>query len=505
MSLLLSTYTSHDHQQMLREAARAARTIAESEWELGAWLLAIDRTQAYKSSGFRSTLGFAIARLDLEPSKASNLLRIMKVLEGLPHLSEAFRTGQVGYAKIREITRVAKPDTEQSWLEYARDHTTDQVRQKVVCSPAAFERRLRVARSQADNLFTEKVLALRPIPQNRSDGSSALKACPSEQEALSCKNRGSTGVAPGAHQAQLSSSNAPCHALASPGDTSKVTLGSGQANSYPAAPPGGPLALSPGLPGAGPGSDESESHPDREGRDRVWSSASVPGPELATEDLFPLEEDGLPAPRRVRLVIELEAEDYAEWSATVERLSRQLGRRLGAREAMLELSRRHVAHTRGSSLKKNPVVVRLDQDGQGVIESDRGPLAISPESTRDYLNRASSLALGGPEASIVLLAPNPREKVPPSLVQALVARAGGCCEACSRRGVLHVHHIQPRSRGGTNSLQNLLLLCPSCHRRQHDRDFVPGSPWDRARERRRRNRKLRDRKQAQPTGSDSVV
>jgi hypothetical protein len=77
MSLLLSTYTSHDHQQMLLEAARAARTMAESEWELGAWLLAIDRTQAYKSSGFRSTLGFAIARLDLEPSKASNLLRIM--------------------------------------------------------------------------------------------------------------------------------------------------------------------------------------------------------------------------------------------------------------------------------------------------------------------------------------------------------------------------------------------------------------------------------------------
>ncbi len=110
MSLLLSNFTCHDHQQMLREAARAARTMAESEWELGAWLLAIDRTRAYKSSGFRSTLGFAIATLDLEPPKASNLLRIMNVLEGLPH----FRTGQVGYAKIREITRVAKPDTEQS-------------------------------------------------------------------------------------------------------------------------------------------------------------------------------------------------------------------------------------------------------------------------------------------------------------------------------------------------------------------------------------------------------
>ena len=37
---------------------------------------------------------------------------------------------------------------------------------------------------------------------------------------------------------------------------------------------------------------------------------------------------------------------------------------------------------------------------------------------------------------------------------------------------LHVHHLQPRSQGGTNAPDNLLTLCESCHKALHKGEFV---------------------------------
>lgn len=37
--------------------------------------------------------------------------------------------------------------------------------------------------------------------------------------------------------------------------------------------------------------------------------------------------------------------------------------------------------------------------------------------------------------------------------------------------VLHVHHIKPRSMGGTDDLSNLVVLCFDCHLKAHNYDF----------------------------------
>ena len=42
------------------------------------------------------------------------------------------------------------------------------------------------------------------------------------------------------------------------------------------------------------------------------------------------------------------------------------------------------------------------------------------------------------------------------------------CRNCGFRQNLHAHHIQFRSHGGKNELQNLISLCNSCHRSLHD-------------------------------------
>ena len=40
-------------------------------------------------------------------------------------------------------------------------------------------------------------------------------------------------------------------------------------------------------------------------------------------------------------------------------------------------------------------------------------------------------------------------------------------ERCGRRARIHTHHIQPRSRGGTDDLSNAAGLCFNCHLRVH--------------------------------------
>lgn len=46
------------------------------------------------------------------------------------------------------------------------------------------------------------------------------------------------------------------------------------------------------------------------------------------------------------------------------------------------------------------------------------------------------------------------------------------CQKCGAGGPgieLHAHHKIPRSRGGSDSLQNLETLCARCHSREHGR------------------------------------
>lgn len=50
-------------------------------------------------------------------------------------------------------------------------------------------------------------------------------------------------------------------------------------------------------------------------------------------------------------------------------------------------------------------------------------------------------------------------------------RDGWKCRQCGRRGMLHVHHKRPVSRGGWHWPINLVSLCPSCHERAHGWDI----------------------------------
>jgi hypothetical protein len=59
-------------------------------------------------------------------------LRVAEALEALPRLTEALQAGALKWCAVRELTRVATPDTECAWLEASENKTTSQLEQLVV-------------------------------------------------------------------------------------------------------------------------------------------------------------------------------------------------------------------------------------------------------------------------------------------------------------------------------------------------------------------------------------
>lgn len=50
-----------------------------------------------------------------------------------------------------------------------------------------------------------------------------------------------------------------------------------------------------------------------------------------------------------------------------------------------------------------------------------------------------------------------------ALTVSVYKRDGWKCRYCSSRSGLHPHHVIFKSQGGTDTMDNLLTLCASCH------------------------------------------
>ena len=79
------------------------------------------------NGGFRSCAHWLSWRVGLDLGAAREKVRTARALGELPLLSEALARGEISYAKLRAITRVATPETEQRLLGVARGGTASHV------------------------------------------------------------------------------------------------------------------------------------------------------------------------------------------------------------------------------------------------------------------------------------------------------------------------------------------------------------------------------------------
>ena len=82
-------------------------------------------------SGWTSCAHWLSWRTGLAPGPAREHVRVARALKELPKLSDAMRRGVVSYSKVRAVTRVATPETEQALLDVALCGTAAHVEQIV--------------------------------------------------------------------------------------------------------------------------------------------------------------------------------------------------------------------------------------------------------------------------------------------------------------------------------------------------------------------------------------
>jgi 5-methylcytosine-specific restriction endonuclease McrA len=79
------------------------------------------------NAGFRSCAAWLSWRVGLDPGAARERVRVARALGTLPRLAQALAHGELSYAKVRALTRVATPETEEQLLAVARAGTAEHV------------------------------------------------------------------------------------------------------------------------------------------------------------------------------------------------------------------------------------------------------------------------------------------------------------------------------------------------------------------------------------------
>ncbi|MGI9625934.1 MAG: DUF222 domain-containing protein [Longimicrobiales bacterium] len=83
-------------------------------------LAEFDERKGYADSSFPSTADWLAWRVGIQINAARERVRTARALQKLPRTSAAMENGELSYTKVRALTRVAKPENEETLLDFAR-------------------------------------------------------------------------------------------------------------------------------------------------------------------------------------------------------------------------------------------------------------------------------------------------------------------------------------------------------------------------------------------------
>ena len=93
----------------------------------------LDRRGEFAEEGRESCAEWIAWRCGLAPRAAREHVRVARSLAQLPETRAAFARGELSYAKVRAISRVATPENEAELLHFARIYTAAQLERTVRC------------------------------------------------------------------------------------------------------------------------------------------------------------------------------------------------------------------------------------------------------------------------------------------------------------------------------------------------------------------------------------
>ncbi|MHC9543747.1 MAG: HNH endonuclease [Vulcanimicrobiota bacterium] len=118
-----------------RRALEARKLFGKVQKALAFWINEINARKIYREFGCSNIYHYATSHLALGEHTIAEMVRTGKALEHLPLLSKAYEEGEISSTHVREITRVATPETENFWYEVAKKSTTRQIEKLVAFSP----------------------------------------------------------------------------------------------------------------------------------------------------------------------------------------------------------------------------------------------------------------------------------------------------------------------------------------------------------------------------------
>lgn len=120
-----------DWQAVDRRIRRLAARRSALDAEEARLLVIARRMEIHRRLGYGSFDEYLERALGYAPTTGRDRVRVAEALDGLPETRLALEEGSLTFSTVREITRVATPDTEVEWLAYVNGLTVREVEQAV--------------------------------------------------------------------------------------------------------------------------------------------------------------------------------------------------------------------------------------------------------------------------------------------------------------------------------------------------------------------------------------
>jgi hypothetical protein len=111
-------------------------------------------TQGGWNTGFRSCAEWLSWRVGLDLGAAREKVRVARALGGLPRLARGLARGELSYAKVRALTRIATPEIEERLLIIGRAGTAQQV-ERIVRGWRRMDRKAEIREAELQHKLRE--------------------------------------------------------------------------------------------------------------------------------------------------------------------------------------------------------------------------------------------------------------------------------------------------------------------------------------------------------------